>query len=436
MSASCMVQNEPLRFLLVHYMKQKILTFTAFVGIDWADKKHDICIAAQDDDKPTYSVIDHTPEDLQAWVVKLRKQYPIGQIAVALEQSKGALIYNLLGYDCLTLFPINPKALARFRESFTPSGAKGDPTDAGFLWKYVVTFHKDLQPWEPDDEHTRTIAFLAEGRRKVVNERTRLTSRLRSTLKMYFPQALDLIDGPLHSKLSLDFLAKWPSLINIKKAREQTVVTFFTTHNSRSQEKIKKRLVLLKKAMPLTYDQAVIKSSLMLVKLLLKQIHDLNNALAEYDQELKTLYDSHPDKDIFDSFPGSGPALGPRLLAAWGTDRDRYDSAESMQKYAGVAPVTKASGKSKVTIRRVACPKFLLQTFHEFAACSLDRSIWAKSFYDMMRERGKKHHAAIRALAFKWIRIMYVCWKQSIPYDEVKYIQALQRSKSPLLSYL
>ncbi len=113
----------------------------------------------------------------------------------------------------------------------------------------------------------------------------------------------------------------------------------------------------------------------MLVKLLLKQIHDLNNALAEYDQELKTLYDSHPDKDIFDSFPGSGPALGPRLLAAWGTDRDRYDSAESMQKYAGVAPVTKASGKSKVTIRRVACPKFLLQTFHEFAACSLDRSI-------------------------------------------------------------
>ena len=417
-------------------MKQNSLTFTTFVGIDWADKKHDLCIAAQEDDNPTYSVIDHTPEDLHAWVVELRKKYPHGQIAVAMEQSKGALIYNLLGYDCLTLFPINPKSLARFREAFTPSGAKGDPTDAGFLWKYVVTFHKDLQPWEPDDEHTRTIAFLAEGRRKVVNERTRLTSRLRSTLKMYFPQALDLIDGPLHSKLSLDFLAKWPSLINIKKAREQTVVTFFTTHNSRSQEKIKKRLVLLKKAMPLTYDQAVIKSSLMLVKLLLKQIHDLNNALAEYDQELKTLYDSHQDKDIFDSFPGSGPALGPRLLAAWGTDRDRYDSAESMQKYAGVAPVTKASGKSKVTIRRVACPKFLLQTFHEFAACSLDRSIWAKSFYDMMRERGKKHHAAIRALAFKWIRIMYVCWKQSIPYDEVKYIQALQRSKSPLLSYL
>lgn len=417
-------------------MKQKLHTFTAFVGIDWADKKHDLCIAAHNDDNPTYSVIEHTPEDLHAWVIELRKKYPHGQIAVALEQSKGALIYNLLGYDCLTLFPINPKALARFREAFTPSGAKGDPTDAGFLWKYVVTFHKDLQPWEPDDEHTRTIAFLAEGRRKIVNERTRMTSRLRSTLKMYFPQALDLIDGPLHSKLSIDFLVKWPSLIDIKKAREQTVVTFFTTHNSRSQEKIEKRLALLKEAMPLTYDQAVIKSSLMLVKLLLKQIHDLNSALAEYDQELKTLYDSHPDKGIFDSFPGSGPALGPRLVAAWGTDRDRYDSAESMQKYAGIAPITKASGKSKVTIRRVACPKFLLQTFHEFAACSLDRSIWAKSFYDMMRERGKKHHAAIRALAFKWIRIMYVCWKQSIPYDEVKYIQALQRAKSPLLSYL
>ena len=417
-------------------MKQKLPTFSAFVGIDWADKKHDLCVAAQDDDNPTYSIIDHTPEDLQSWVVELRKNYPHGQIAVALEQSKGALIYNLLGYEFLTLFPINPKSLARFRESFTPSGAKGDPTDAGFLWKYVVTFHKDLQSWEPADEHTRTIAFLVEGRRKVVNERTRLTSRLRSTLKMYFPQALDIIDGPLHSKLSLDFLNKWPSLNNIKKAREQTVIKFFTTHNSRSKEKIDKRLTMLKEAIPLTHDQAVIKSSLMLVKLILKQIHDLNSALAEYDQELKKLYDSHPDKDIFDSFPGVGPALGPRLIAAWGTDRDRYDSAESMQKYAGVAPVTKASGKSKITIRRVACPKFLLQTFHEFAGHSLEKSIWAKSFYDMMRERGKKHHTAIRALAYKWIRIMYVCWNQSVPYDEVKYIQALQRAKSPLLGCL
>lgn len=417
-------------------MKQKLPTFSAFVGIDWADKKHDLCVAAQDDDNPTYSIIDHTPEDLQSWVVELRNNYPYGQIAVALEQSKGALIYNLLGYEFLTLFPINPKSLARFRESFTPSGAKGDPTDAGFLWKYVVTFHKDLQPWEPADEHTRTIAFLAEGRRKVVNERTRLTSRLRSTLKMYFPQALDIIDGPLHSKLSLDFLNKWPSLNNIKKAREQTVIKFFTTHNSRSRDKIDKRLTMLQEAIPLTHDQAVIKSSLMLVKLIIKQIHDLNSALAEYDQELKKLYDSHPDKDIFDSFPGVGPALGPRLIAAWGTDRDRYDSAESMQKYAGVAPVTKASGKSKITIRRVACPKFLLQTFHEFAGHSLEKSIWAKSFYDMMRERGKKHHTAIRALAFKWIRIMYVCWNQSVPYDEVKYIQALQRAKSPLLGFL
>ncbi len=353
-----------------------------------------------------------------------------------MNSTKGALIYNLLGYDCLTLFPINPKALARFRESFTPSGAKGDPTDAGFLWKYAVTFHKDLQAWEPEDEHTRTIAFLAEGRRKVVNERTWLTSRLRSTLKMYFLLALDIIDGPLHSKLSLDFLRKWPSLNSVKNAREQTVIKFFTSHNSRSQKKIDNRITLLKKATELTLDQAVIKSSLMLVKLLLKQINVINGSIAEYDQELKSLYDSHPDKDIFDSFPGSGPALGPRLIAAWGTDRDRYNSADSMQKYAGVAPITRASGKSKVTIRRVACPKFLLQTFHEFAGHSLEKSIWAKSYYNMMRERGKRHHTAIRALAFKWIRIMYVCWKQSIPYDEIKYIQALQKANSPLLTYL
>ena len=170
--------------------------------------------------------------------------------------------------------------------------------------------------------------------------------------------------------------------------------------------------------------------------MLIGQITQLNKAIAEFELELKSLYDEHPDKDIFDSFPGSGDVLGPRLVAAWGTDRDRYDSASSMQKYSGTAPVTKASGKSKIVIRRLACPKFLLQTFHEFANCSRKLSIWAQAYYEMLREHGKKHHTAIRSLAFKWIRIMYSCWKNRTKYDETKYIKALQKSNSPLLKFV
>lgn len=253
---------------------------------------------------------------------------------------------------------------------------------------------------------------------------------------MYFPQALELVGETLHSTMALEFLRKWPQLRDVQRAKNKTVQKFYFTHNSRSRERINERLAFISSTVPLTADQAVIKSCLIIIKMLIGQITQLNSAIYEFDTELKSLYDKHPDKDIFDNFPGSGDSLGPRLLSAWGTDRDRYDSADSMQKYSGTAPVTKASGKSKIVVRRIACPKFLLQTFHEFANCSLRSSIWAQAYYEMLREHGKTHHTAIRSLAFKWIRIMYRCWKDRTKYDEVKYLQALKKSNSPLLKFV
>jgi len=417
-------------------MKNKSNQYTAFVGLDWADQKHDISVVSSTGGPPVHQVISHTPEELSEWLGKLRQQYPEGQIAICLEQSKGALIFHLLGYDFLTIFPVNPKNFANFREAFTSSGAKSDFTDADLLREFV-TVHKDrLRPWKPDDEHTRTISFLAEGRRKTVEERTRLTNRLRSTLKQYFPQAIELVGESLYSTMALNFLRKWPQLHDIQRAKSKTVQKFYFTHNSRSPKLIKERLLLISSGMPLTTDKAVIKSCLITIKMLVGQIAQLNRAIDEFELELKSLYDNHPDKDIFDSFPGSGDALGPRLLAAWGSDRDRYDSADSMQKYSGTAPVTKASGKSKIVVRRLACPKFLLQTFHEFANCSRQSSIWAQAYYEMLRDHGKNHHTAVRSLAFKWIRIMYRCWQNRTKYDEIKYLKALKKSNSPLLKFV
>jgi len=416
-------------------MKHKTNKFTAFVGIDWADQKHDISISANSG-APFCQVIQHTPEALTEWLGALREQFPEGKIAVCLEQSKGSLIFHLLGYEFLTLFPVNPKSFARFREAFITSGAKGDPSDADLLRELVAVHNDRLRPWKPDDEQTRTISFLAEGRRKTVGERTRLTNRLRSTLKMYFPQAIELVGESLHSTMALDFLRKWPQLSDVQRAQDKTVHTFYSTRNSRSPERIKERLELIRSTSPLTNDRAVIKTCLITVKLLIAQIGQLNRAIDEFNKELKTFYDKHPDHDIFDSFPGSGGVLGPRLLAAWGTDRDRYEASDNMQKYSGTAPITRASGKSKTVVRRVACPKFLLQTFHEFANCSRRFSIWAQAYYEMKREQGKTHHMAVRSLAFKWIRIMYRCWQDRTEYDEVKYIQALKKSGSPLLKFI
>ena len=416
-------------------MKHNTNKFAACVGIDWADQKHDVSVSVDSGD-PVHQVIRHTPEDLTRWLGELHQQYPEGKIAVCLEQSKGSLIFHLLGYDFLTLFPVNPKSFARFREAFITSGAKGDSSDADLLRELVTVHNERLRPWEPDDEQTRTISFLAEGRRKTVGERTRLTNRLRSTLKMYFPQAIELVGDSLHSTMTLDFLRKWPQLPDVQQAKKKTVQMFYSSHNSRSPGRIKERLELIRSTTHLTNDQAVIKSCLITVKMLVGQIAQLNSAIVEYDRELKAFYDKHPDHDIFDSFPGAGDVLGPRLLAAWGTDRARYNASDEMQKYSGTAPITIASGKSKNVVRRVACPKFLLQTFHEFANCSRQFSVWAQAFYEMKREQGKNHHMAVRALAFKWIRIIYRCWQDRTVYNEIKYLQALKRSNSPLLKFI
>jgi hypothetical protein len=152
-----------------------------------------------------------------------------------------------------------------------------------------------------------------------------------------------------------------------------------------------------------------------------------------FDKQIAATFAQHPDQDIFDSFPGAGQVCAPRLAAAFGTDRSRWQSAVEMQSHSGIAPVTERSGDSKWIHHRLACPKFVKQTFHEFSDQSIRFSKWARAHYDSMRARGKDHHAALRALAYKWIRILFRCWKDHQPYCEETYLAALRRRGSSLV---
>ena len=134
-------------------------------------------------------------------------------------------------------------------------------------------------------------------------------------------------------------------------------------------------------------------------------------------------------------FPGAGAQLAPRLMVAFGIDRDRYDTAADLQKYAGVAPVLERSGQKTWIHWRYSCPKFIRQTFVEWAGQSIKQSFWAKAYYQQQIDKGKSHHVATRALAFKWIRIAFRCWKNRTPYDESRYLEALKSRGAPLLSY-
>jgi len=142
-----------------------------------------------------------------------------------------------------------------------------------------------------------------------------------------------------------------------------------------------------------------------------------------------------PDYALFDALPGGGPALAPRLLTALGWEqRERFLSADELQRYSGIAPVTERSGNKSWVHWRWQCPKFLRQTFVEWAAQTINKSFWAGAYYRQQRAKGSSHQVALRALAFKWIRILYRCWQTRTPYDESKYLHALKRRGSPLLN--
>lgn len=405
----------------------------AFVGIDWADSEHEVCLMAADGGSPESSRVKHTPEALMQWAYSLRDRFGGRKVAVAIEQRKGALIYALMSYPWLLLYPINPKSLASYREAFSVSKAKCDRTDARLLMELVYSHRDKFRAWAPEDEQTRLLQTLVQERRRVVDEVTRLTNRLTSVLKEYYPQALEWA-GELGSEFALDFLERWPTLDALKRAKPPTIEKFYHQHSKRNKERLKARLADIGAARRLTRDLAVVKGSAMKMRVVVEQLRVLLKATRDYDQEIQKLFDHHPDKNLFESFPCAGKVLAPRLASAFGTDRQRWEDATEMQSLSGIAPVTRSSGQMRVVEKRRACPKFVRQTFIEYAAQSVKKSQWARCYYQAMRAKGVKHHAALRALAYKWIRIMYRCWKERVPYSETAYQAALLRASSPLAS--
>lgn len=411
--------------------------FAACVGLDWADRSHRVCLRAAGSNHDEQSDLAHDPLALHTWARELRARFPQGKIAVALEQSRGPVIYALQQHAHLVLYPLNPAMLAKYRDAATAaSGVKGDPLDARLACE-LVRLHRDwLRPLALLPAEVRELQMLLEARRGWVEQRTAWCEQLGATLKGYFPQALQLV-GPLHSPLCWALLRRWPTLAAIQQARPETLRRFYRAHGVHSTEDIEARLAVVRTAVALTEDAAVLAALPVQVAALIGQLPALHEIIADYDRRIAQLFSRQADAALFSALPGAGVQLAPRLFVAFGPDRSRYQSAEQIQCYSGIAPVKKKSGEGlDLTQWRWHCPKFLRQTFHEFAGCSVPQSRWANAYYHLQLERGKTPPKAKRALAYKWQRILYRCWQTGEPYDEERYIAALRRRGSPLIARL
>ena len=286
--------------------------YAARLALDWADRKHAWALQVTGEDRIEQGELEHTPEAVEWFVVALAARFPGRKIAVALEQSKGALFYMLAKYQALDLYPVHPATLHYYRQSLYPSGAKSDPQDAALILEFLCRHPERLRPVVADSDDARLLAQLVEDRRAMVDEHTRASNQLTALLQLYFPQVLAWFDAD--QPVLADLLHRWPTLEQLRRARPTTLAQFLRSHGvpEPKREKICQQLA---HAVAALSDQAVLESAQGKTRHLLRQFGLLRERIGELEKRIGELTAAHPDHGIFASLPGAGPALAPRLAA-------------------------------------------------------------------------------------------------------------------------
>lgn len=406
--------------------------FKAYIGLDWADTKHDVCIQVAGEEGRDFECIPHRVDKIEDWVVSLYQRTG-GPIAVVVELTRGPIVYALQKYGFIEIVPVNSSTLARYRQLLHPSGAKDDPTDAELMLDLVLKHPERFCVLESQSAKLRELHLLVEHRRQLVADKVRFTNRLCSTLKQYYPQSLEWFEKR-DTRLFCEFISRWPTLRKVQRARTSTLEKFFHDHRTFRKSVLTRRLEGIRTSRELTDDDALVRSYALKVQVVAEQLKLTLTAIDQYDKAIADIACDHPDYGLFAALPGAGSALAPRLLVAFGEQRERFKSADELQMYAGIAPVTERSGQKQWVHWRTQCPRFLRQTFVEWASHSIGHSYWAERYYRQQRSKGKSHQAAVRSLAFKWVRVLYRCWQTRTPYDESKYLKALKKRGSPLVA--
>ena len=393
--------------------------------------EHDFCLQAAGSPQREFGVLVHSPEAITLWAKALYRRFG-GPIAVCLEIAKGPLVHALQRHEFIVLFPVNPATLAKYREAFVPSRAKDDPTDAQIALELLLRHRDKLQPLQPQSADMRTLATLVEQRRLLVGDKTRITNRLGSTLKEYFPQALDWFEDR-DTVLFCDFLQRWPSLKHAKRARQATLRAFFAAHNLRRASLIEERIHGIRSATALTDDVAVMGPHQLLVQALVAQLRVTLQAIDHFDAEITAVAKRLPDYALFAALPGAGSILAPR-----------FSSPSVSNVSATPVPPTSNSTRVSHPYWSAAATSVgpLATGLSNLPASDLRRMggkhdpalVLGQRLLPSPTRQGMLHQAAVRALAYKWIRILYRCWQTRTPYDESVYLLALKHRGSPLIA--
>ena len=285
--------------------------YAAYIGIDWADRKHDIHLYDCTTGEAEESVISSQPDAIAAWVERLRKRYGNALLAVCLEQKRGPLVYALCQYENLVLYLINPHTVSNYRKAFQPSRAKSDPIDARILVELLRKHGDKLPAWQPESAQMRALRQWVETRRMRVGEKVRLTNRLTSALKNYYPQVLDWFEDK-DTRVFCEFLEHYPTLKSAQAATPEELTEFFQQHRGVRRSAIARRIEqIATSGIPLTEDPGIVEPMQWLVQTLIAQLKPLLVRLTELTLKIDQCFTSFADAVWFAALPGAGEHLAP-----------------------------------------------------------------------------------------------------------------------------
>jgi transposase len=390
-----------------------------YVGIDWATTEHAICIVDAAGRVIDRFTIAHSAEGFERLVDRLAGQAEPEGLPVAIERPDGRLVDRLLeaGHPVV---PVKTTAIKAWREAEVGSGAKSDPGDARVIADYLRLREHELRPLRPFSERTRALRAVVRARTDLVDARVVAGNQLRATLAAAWPGGGELF-ADVASEIALAFLARYPTPTAAARLGQARMAMFLRKHGYSGRRSSAELLERLRAAPRGLEDGPESEARGEAILAMVRVLRALNRSLRDLDRSVVAQLGEHPDAEIFRSLPRAGQVNAAQMLAEWGDTREAYDGPEAVAALSGMAPVTRRSGKHLAVGFRWACNTRFRNAMTTFADNSRHASPWAAMVYRDALGRGADHPHAVRILARAWIRVIYRCWLDGVPYDPSRH---------------
>lgn len=399
-----------------------------YLGVDWADEFHQVWVSDPEGKKIIEKRVVENVEgfsEFGRWLDE--SQAKRIELWAAIEKPHGRIVEFLLDHG-VVVYPVNPKALDRARDRFRMSRSKSDSFDAYVLAQFLRTDHGHLKALVPNSEQAQELKLLTRDQYRLVRQKTRVINQLSRTLKEYYVQPLEVFSD-LESNIALDFLQQYPTPQALSTLTRRQWKRFAKREHHLGEEHSEELWEKLNQPQ-LKVPEHVVRAKTQLMGVLLAQLKPLRDAVESYNERIKSFFAAMPAAELVKGLPGA--KTGTTLATLWaelGDAHGRWESFRHLQAEAGVVPLTKASGKSRVVEFRFCCNKILRHAAYWLAFVSLNQSDWANHYYRDQRAKGHSHPQALRALGAKWLKIIFVLWRDHKPYDENYHLANIARQR-------